>query len=78
MMAAGPAALGDPAIRLLLAPLIEKAAFVETTNLAWMLTAALSATALAFLPFARAGRPLETRPTAGQSEQGAEIVRVAE
>ena len=65
ILAAGPAALGDPSIRLLLAPLIEKAAFVETTNLAWVMTAALSATALAFLPFARAGRPLETRPRDG-------------
>jgi DHA2 family multidrug resistance protein len=54
MSSAGPAALNDPAVRSLLAPLIEKAAFVETTNLAWALIAALCLVALATLPFVRA------------------------
>jgi hypothetical protein len=59
MMAAGPAALNDPAVRSLLAPIIEKAAFTETTNLAWMLIAILSFAATAALPFMLGGKALE-------------------
>ena len=53
MMTAGPAALNDPSVRAILAPLIEKAAFVETSNLAWALIAILSIMALTTLPFMR-------------------------
>jgi DHA2 family multidrug resistance protein len=59
MIAAGPAALGDPAVRSLLAPLIEKAAFTETTNLAWMLIATLSLVSMAALPFIVGGEVSE-------------------
>ena len=64
MMAAGPAALDDPAVRSLLAPMIEKAAFTETTNLAWSLIAALSLIALASLPFVHRGKAPEQQPAA--------------
>jgi len=53
LLAAGPAALNDPATRSMLNTLVERAAFVETTNLAWALIAALSLASLALLPFIR-------------------------
>ncbi|ARQ00302.1 DHA2 family efflux MFS transporter permease subunit [Pseudorhodoplanes sinuspersici] len=53
MMTAGPAALGDPSVRALVAPLIDKAAFVETSNLAWASIATVSIVTLAVLPFIR-------------------------
>jgi DHA2 family multidrug resistance protein len=71
MMAAGPAALDDPAVRSLLAPMIEKAAFVETTNLAWGLVAALSLVALASLPFVHGRRALDAQLSTGQDERRA-------
>ena len=61
MMAAGPAALGDPAVQSLLRPLVEKAAFVETTNLAWTLIAVLSLVSMAVLPFMLGGKAPETQ-----------------
>lgn len=54
LMTMGPSALGDPAIRESLAPLIQHAALVETINLAWAMIAALSVIALVTLPFVRA------------------------
>lgn len=59
MIAPGPAALNDPAVRSLLAPLIEKAAFTETTNLAWILIAFLSLVSMAALPFILGGKAPE-------------------
>lgn len=56
MMTAGPAALNDPSVRALLTPFIEKAAFVETSNLAWALIAALCIMALTTLPFIRGAK----------------------
>ncbi|WP_188611532.1 DHA2 family efflux MFS transporter permease subunit [Chelatococcus reniformis] len=53
MLAAGADALDDPAALALVRPLIERAAFVETTNLAWALTAALTLLALVLVPFVR-------------------------
>ena len=49
----------DPAVRSLLDPLIEKAAFTETTNLAWMLIATLSLVSMAALPFIVGGEVSE-------------------
>ena len=51
LLAAGPAAMNDPATRSMLNTLVERAAFVETTNLAWALIATLSLASLALLPF---------------------------
>ncbi len=51
MLTAGPAALADPSVHALVAPLIERAAFVETSNLAWALIAATSVVGLMVLPF---------------------------
>jgi len=65
LLTAGPAALSEPAVQSLLKPLIEKAAFVETSNLAWALLAALSVMALVALPFVRSA----TTPTMTASEQ---------
>ncbi|MET0868122.1 MAG: DHA2 family efflux MFS transporter permease subunit [Pseudorhodoplanes sp.] len=71
----GPAALGDPAMHSLLKPLIEKAAFVETTNLAWALLAALSVIALAMLPFVRsASRAMAQAPDKALAERARPIV----
>ncbi len=53
MLAAGPAALGDPAVQAMIAPFVEKAAFVETTNLAWGVIAAISLLTLCLLPLVR-------------------------
>ena len=53
-MEAGPAALNDPSIRELLAPLVQKAALAETINIAWAAMAVLSFVAIAVLPFVRA------------------------
>ena len=58
MMTAGPAALGDPSVRALVAPLIDKAAFAETSNLAWALIAAVSVVALTALPFIRSAKAM--------------------
>ena len=49
----GPAALADPGMRELLAPLVEKAALAQTINLAWGMVAAISLGALLLLPLAR-------------------------
>ena len=69
MMAAGPAALNDPAVRSLLAPLIEKAAFTETTNLAWMLIAVLSLVSIAALPFILGGKAPEQQPAVQRTKE---------
>ena len=53
LTSAGPALLDDPSAQLLVAPLIERAAFMETTNIAWALIAVISIAALAMIPFAR-------------------------
>ena len=55
-MEAGPAALNDPSVQELLAPLVQKAALAETINIAWAAMAALSFVAIAVLPFVRADK----------------------
>ncbi len=57
-MEAGTAALNDPSVRELLAPLVQKAAMAETINIAWAAMAALSFVAIAVLPFVRPGKAL--------------------
>jgi DHA2 family multidrug resistance protein len=61
VMTTGPAALSDPSVRALLTPFIEKAAFVETSNLAWALIAVLCIMALAALPFTSGARASDMR-----------------
>jgi MFS transporter, DHA2 family, multidrug resistance protein len=66
MISAGRALLNDPSAQSLVAPLIERAAFVETTNIAWALIAVISITALAMVPFARSKKGLERRLSSEQ------------
>ncbi len=62
MLAAGPAALNDPAIQSMIAPLINRAAFVETTNLAWGLIGGISLLTLLLLPLIRRSKPADEQP----------------
>jgi hypothetical protein len=77
-MAAGPTALTDPAVRSLLAPLIEKAAFTETTNLAWMLIAILSLVSMAALPFILGGKASEQQLAVQRTKELGKVADGAE
>jgi DHA2 family multidrug resistance protein len=73
MIAAGPAALNDPAVQSLLGPIIEKAAFTETTNLAWMLIAILSLVSMAALPFILGGKAPEQQRAVQCTEEPGKV-----
>jgi DHA2 family multidrug resistance protein len=66
---AGPEALEDPVIQMIFGTLIDTAAFVETTNLAWGLVAILSLAAIATLPFITGSTMPEGEPTAPGSRR---------
>jgi DHA2 family multidrug resistance protein len=68
MISAGPALLNDPTAQSFVAPLIEQAAFVETTNIAWAVIAVISIMALAMVPFVRSEVPRRENETEYRQE----------